>query len=65
MGDLADRVRDLEDEYAEQVKDNIQLEEAYENLKDGYAGLQRDYSEIEAELEWYRSTFPEGSDSYA
>lgn len=65
MGDLAERVRDLEEEYTDVEKELQELGQVHQALEHAYDDLMESHNIIEAELKWYRSTFPEGSDAYA
>lgn len=65
MGDLADSIRDLEDAHVELGKEHEEVCKQFDALVHAYDDLMDSHNIIEAELEWYRSTFPEGSDAYA
>lgn len=65
MGDLAQRVDQLEDDYVELMNDHNKLEAAHEAVLCALEEATQEIKDLDAELEWYRSTFPEGSDAYA
>lgn len=65
MGELANRIEELEDDYTEPTKEHTEVCKQFEALEHAYDDLMDSHRSIESELEWYRSTFPEGSDAYA
>ena len=62
---IADQVAELEEDYAKLIEENEQLQKLMASTLDEYKDLQLYVGSLEQELEWYRDTFPEGSDAYA
>jgi predicted nucleic acid-binding Zn-ribbon protein len=62
---LADQVAELEEDYAKLINENESALKHLATVIDEYQDLQTHIKDLEEELEWYRSTFPEGSDAYA
>ena len=62
---VADQVADLEEDYRKLIEENEQLQKLMASTLVDYKDLQEHVKNLEEELEWYRDTFPEGSDAYA
>ena len=62
---LADQVAELEEDYTKLIGENEAALKHLATVIDEYQDLQLHVKDLEEELEWYRSTFPEGSDAYA
>lgn len=62
---VADQVAELEEDYRNLIEENEQLQKLMASTLVDYKDLQEHVKNLEEELEWYRDTFPEGSDAYA
>ena len=65
MGELSQRVDELESDYADLLAELGKLETAHETVLVDLEEATQEIRDLSSELEWYRSTFPEGSDAYA
>jgi len=65
MGELSQRVDELEESYVTLLEEHNQLQTAHETVLVDLEEATQEIRDLSSELEWYRSTFPEGSDAYA
>ena len=62
---IADQVAELEESYVTLLEEHNQLKTAHETVLNDLEEVTQEIRDLSSELDWYRSTFPEGSDAYA
>lgn len=65
MGTLAQKIEELEESYVTLLEEHNQLKTAHETVLNDLEEATQEIRDLSSELEWYQTTFPEGSDAYA